>query len=142
MVAGLFLWQGCAGPFGSKSHVDEKIETYTDPESGVAFPERVDSLDRLSLNKEAADKNPVSAHYSVTEHGSAAPGLEADIRVIPAVSANPDQLLGQTIRSVETLPDFARNDYRGSKDFGTERVFCTQCSFKRPGRVIRWFSRS
>jgi hypothetical protein len=141
IIAGLVLLPGCAAP---PDTTDAATKVYVDPASGVAFPEHVGAMDRVSLNTDHSDKNPVSAHYSAAQPfhtpsqgvGLMQPNLSfylnGDIRVIPAAETTPEQLLGQTIRAFATNPNFAQEDYRGEQTFGNERAFCTQCSFDRP----------
>jgi hypothetical protein len=141
IIAGAFLISGCAAPSDTS---DATTKAYIDPASGVAFPEHAGALDRVSLNTDNPDKNPVSAHYSAAQPfrtpsqgvGLMQPNLSfylnGDIRVIPAAETTPDQLLGQTMRAFAKNPNFVQEEYRGAKTFGNERAICTQCSFDRP----------
>jgi len=122
------LFPGCAANSKSAHEKPEK-DTYTDPASGVVLPKHVEALDRVSIDDDDPDKNPVTAHYSPA--GSPY-YLDATIRIIPVDDASPDQLLSQTISSFEKYPNFAQSDYRGSNSFGTPSAFCAECGFDRP----------
>jgi hypothetical protein len=128
LLAGLVLLSGCAGPSHSDASADGKPKPYTDPASGVVLPENVASLERVSMNTDDSDKkNPVSAHYR-----AASPMIDAAIRINPTSDTTPDQLLGETIRSLQNNPGFAQTEYRGLKTFGNHPAECTECSFDRP----------
>lgn len=122
------LFPGCAADSKSAHEKPEK-DTYTDPASGVVLPKHVEALDRVSIDDDDPDKNPVTAHYS-----PAGPAyyLDATVRIIPVDDASPDQLLSESIRSDENRPNFAQYDYRGSRNFGTPSAFCAECGFDRP----------
>jgi hypothetical protein len=136
LIAGLVLLSGCASPSHSDVSADEKTKPYTDPASGVVLPENVASLERVSMNTDDSDKkNPVSAHYTATSpmiDTAASPMIDAAIRINPTSDTTPDQLLGETIRSLQNNPGFAQTEYRGLKTFGNHPAECTECSFDRP----------
>jgi hypothetical protein len=124
LIIAFLLLPACATP--PKSSIPD--DAYTDPASGVVFPEHFDSLDRESLNKDDSDKTPVMAHYTATDPAH----ITADIRLLHASAITPDQLLGQSVHSMETYPNFTQSDYHGQRSFGAETAFCTQCTFDRP----------
>jgi hypothetical protein len=102
------------------------VADYTDDDSGVVLPGETTSFDRVLLDN--PEGKPVTARY-----GSLVSGLyiEAAVRVLPAFDITPDQLLGQTVRSVEARPDFVQTDYRGQRYFGSIFAHSTQCMFDR-----------
>ena len=123
VAACLILLPGCASP-----SADGDKKPYIDPLSGVSFPGRVDDLQRLSLNSDdVSDKKPLTAHYAGIE-----PTIDAGVRIIPALQATPDQIISQTVRSLETRPGFAQTDYHGLKSFNHQTAFCTECAFDNP----------
>jgi len=143
IAAGVLILSGCASNT-DKSDDHDKAAAYTDPDSGVVFPKHAGALERDSLTIDDTGKNPLRAHYESAEQVDIPADrtalmksdlrffLNVDISVIKSSTANPDQLLSQTIRSLQTHPNFVQTDYPGLSKFGNLQAICAQCTFDRP----------
>lgn len=117
--------------------IDAKTRACTHLPSGVVFPKKLGTLERVSVHTGDPMPGAVTAHYDAAGGSRLHSGtlylyLQIEITVFPADGMSAQTLMEKILAKEAAMPGYRLEPYRGATSFDGTPAQCGHCSFDRP----------